>query len=182
MLYSYLGKEQKFRYFCQDETRLGLKTVSGRLLTLKGIKPEGKVQWKRDNFYLYGAVEPMTGESYFYEFSHLDRICFQSFVNQFSKIFPDSVNFMQLDNAGAHQNIDWPENVIPIFQPSHSPELNPIERFWQEIKSKLRWSNFGSLDELRDEVSIILNKITKEAIASITGWQYIISAVLSATS
>ncbi|MBW4610012.1 MAG: transposase [Hassallia sp. WJT32-NPBG1] len=30
-----------------------------------------------------------------------------------------------------------PENIIPIFQPPHSPELNPIERFWEFIKSKL---------------------------------------------
>ena len=88
IIYFYLGKGQKLRYFCQDETPLGLKTISGKVLTLKGIKPEGKIQWKRDNFYLYGAVEPLTGESYFYKFSHLDTKCFQLFVNQFSDIFP----------------------------------------------------------------------------------------------
>ncbi|WP_442948866.1 transposase [Nostoc sp.] len=28
--------------------------------------------------------------------------------------------------------------MIPIFQPPHSPELNPIERFWELLKSKLQ--------------------------------------------
>ncbi len=190
VLYYYLGKGQKLRDFCQDETRLGLKTISGKLLTLKGIKPFGKVQWKRDNFYLYGAVEPLTGESFFYEFSHLDTECFQLFVNKFSDIFPDSVNFMQVDNAKCHYSIDWPENVIPIFQPSYSPELNPIERFWEELKSKLRWLNFSSLYELKKQLSILLNSITSDAhrgadlfeIASIVGWKYITEAVLSAAS
>lgn len=49
----------------EDETRLGLKTITGRRLTLKGVKPIGLVQWQRDNYYLYGVVEPKTGESFF---------------------------------------------------------------------------------------------------------------------
>ena len=57
---------------CQDETRLGLKTITGRLITAPGVKPIGLSQWQRDNFYLYGVVEPLSGYSFFYEFSHLD--------------------------------------------------------------------------------------------------------------
>ncbi|MEH2411615.1 hypothetical protein [Nostoc sp.] len=55
-----------------DETRLGLKTITGRLITTPGVKPIGLSQWQRDNFYLYGVVEPLSGYSFFYEFSHLD--------------------------------------------------------------------------------------------------------------
>ena len=41
------------------------------MITLKGVKPIGKKQWKRGNFYIYGAVEPATGEQYYQEFSAL---------------------------------------------------------------------------------------------------------------
>jgi hypothetical protein len=34
----------------------------GRLLKLKGVKPHGFTQWPRDNFYLYGVIEPLTGD------------------------------------------------------------------------------------------------------------------------
>lgn len=34
----------KIRFFCGDETRLGLKTLGGRRITAKGIKPRGQVQ------------------------------------------------------------------------------------------------------------------------------------------
>lgn len=149
---------------------------------MKGIKPLGKVQWKRDNFYLYGAVEPTTGESYFYEFSHLDSYCFQLFINQLSDQFPDTLNFLQLDHAKFHKNIDWPENIIPIFQPSYSPELNPIERFWQELKRSLQWENCQNLEELRQKVSTTLLHFDRIAIASLTGWDYLTPAILSATS
>jgi len=33
------------RFFCGDETRLGLKTLGGRKITAKGVKPLGTVQW-----------------------------------------------------------------------------------------------------------------------------------------
>ena len=53
------------RYWCQDEARLGLKTITGRKITLTGIKPIGLVQWPRQSFYLYGLFEPASGESFF---------------------------------------------------------------------------------------------------------------------
>ncbi len=63
------GEGQRLRYMCQDETCLGLKTITGRLITAPGVKPIGLSQWQGDNFYLYGVVEPLSGYSFFYEFS-----------------------------------------------------------------------------------------------------------------
>jgi hypothetical protein len=40
---------------------------------MSGIKPQGKVQWDFTYLWLYGAVEPLTGASFFYEFTHLDE-------------------------------------------------------------------------------------------------------------
>ncbi|MBE8968270.1 hypothetical protein IQ277_19215 [Nostocales cyanobacterium LEGE 12452] len=36
-------------------------------------------------------------------------------------------------------DLKWPDNVISIFQPTNSPELNPIEGLWEHIKYKLSW-------------------------------------------
>jgi len=81
---TYFGHELPIRYFCEDESRLGLKTVCGRVITLIGVKPIAPVQWSRDNF--YGAVEPTSGAHFFYEFSHLDTACFQRFIDLFARI------------------------------------------------------------------------------------------------
>ncbi len=184
MLVRYLGTGQPVRYWCQDETRLGLKTITGRQITLKGVKPHGIVGWRRENFYVYGAVEPATGESFFWEFSHLDSSCFQSFLNHFSQQFPDSLNILQLDNGSFHKSVtlNWPDNILPIFQPAHSPELNPIERLWQHFKQFLRWETCTNLEQLRQKLKEVLDLISPEAIASICGWDYITTALLSATS
>lgn len=150
------------------------------MLTLTGVKPIGQVQWKRDNFYLYGVVEPLTGDSFFYEFSHLDSSCFQEFIKLVSAKYGDSLIIMQMDQGKIHQSsmLDWPENIIPIFQPAYSPELNPIERFWEHLKAQLKWHNCHCLDELRSSLKKALEEITPAAISSLTGWNFITNAVL----
>jgi hypothetical protein len=98
----HFANERPIRYFCSDESRWGLKTLTGRVITLTGIKPVIEVQWPREAFWLYGAVEPLTGQNFFYAFSHLDATCFNRFVAQFSVAFPDTLNLLQLDQASAH--------------------------------------------------------------------------------
>jgi hypothetical protein len=88
VLLRYLGTDKQVRYWCQDKSRLGLKTLTGRTITLKGVKPEGILGGHRKNFYLYGVVEPATGDSFFWEFSHFDSTCFQDFLKLFSLILP----------------------------------------------------------------------------------------------
>jgi hypothetical protein len=52
------------KYWSQDETRIGLKTIERKRITALGVKPKGKVQGNFKAFYLYGAVAPKTGESF----------------------------------------------------------------------------------------------------------------------
>jgi len=174
-----LGLSGQVRFFCQDETRIGLKTISGRQITAKGIKPKGKVQWQFKATYLYGIVEPATGEPCFYEFTHLNSDCFQVFLNLVSQQYNDSILIIQLDQAGAHRakRLQIPANIILLFQPSHSPETNPIERVWQHFKLGLRWQLPKSLDELRSLMRARLEAMTPAVIASIVGWDSILKAL-----
>lgn len=176
---THLGRGLPVRYFCEDESRFGLKTLISRVITLFGVKPIAPVQWQRENFWLYGAVEPSSGEHFFYEFSHLDSICFQQFIDLFAAAFPNSLNLLHLDGASCHTatTLVWPENVLPIFQPAHSPELNPIERLWSDLKKHFKGKNFDNLANLRDEVFGLINSLCPSTIVSLTGWSYILDAL-----
>lgn len=178
------GEGKRLRYLCQDETRLGLKTIAGRVITAKGIKPLGLSQWQRENFYLYGVVEPLSGYSFFYEFSHLDGDCFQLFLELLSAELGNEVAVIQFDQGSFHRikTLDCPENIIPIFQPPHSPELNPIERFWEFLKSKLHWENCKTLAQLRQNLADALETITPGQIASLTSYDFILEALFSPAS
>ena len=173
---------QRVRYLCQDETRLGLKTIPGRLITARGVKPVGETQWQRGCFWLYGAVEPLTGFSFFYEFSHLDRLCFQQFLALLSLQLGDDIAVMQVDQASAHtaNALVCPSNIILTFQPSHAPELNPIERLWLFLKKQFAWVNCPTLEELRQLLASELDQLAPELIASLTSYDFILEALFGA--
>ena len=124
-------------------------------------------------------MEPLTGNHFFLEFSPLATVCFEQFLAQFVQAYPDDIHIIQLDQGRFHscELLQVPDPVILLFQPAHSPELNPIERLWKEIKKYLRWQSFDTLDELRAALSQILEKMTNSVVASVTGWDFILEAL-----
>ncbi|MEG4805672.1 transposase [Microcoleus sp. ARI1-B5] len=112
------------KYWCQDETRIGLKTIERKKNTARGVKPIGKVQWNFKAYYLYGAIAPKTGESFWRKFSHLDSQCFQIFLDKLAQDYPDNLNVVQLDNGKFHHSyqLKIPDNILLIF--NHHTVLN----------------------------------------------------------
>ena len=148
-------------------------------ITLKGVKPIQKVQHKFDNYYVYGAVEPISGDSFFLEMPNLNSDCFQIFLDEFHASYQDDFIIMPLDNGAFHKakKLVIPENIMLLFIPPCSPELNPIERLWQDIKDEISCSLYETLDELKEAVAQVLRKYSHQDIASLTGYQYIVDAV-----
>jgi hypothetical protein len=125
-------------------------------------------------FWFYGAVEPASGESLFLELPTLDAVCFQVFLNEFSCAFPDSLNVLVLDGAPAHiaQALVVPDNVFLVRLPPYSPELNPIERVWLDIRKLLGDELPASLNALADTTAKIIRDYTHQALASLTDYGY----------
>lgn len=185
MIIVYLTNAEKFSdyktisYWCSDESRFGLHTRTGRMITSVGNKPIGYHQWSFKAFWLYGAVNPRTGESFFWQFSHFDSDCYQQFLESLSQAHPHTLIILQVDNGRPHtaKKLQIPDNIILLFQPPYSPELNPIERLWQALKQDLKWELFSNLDELHYFLDRSLKKLTPEFIASVCGYNFILNAL-----
>lgn len=137
------------------------------------------------------------GREFFYEFSHLDSICFEKYLELFSEQFKDDFHVIQLDNGTFHQslNLSIPEKIVFLFQPStrlpfdgsrnagvlsappYTPQVNPIERFWKALKKAFRWQIFFDWEALRETLDKRLKPMTPNLIASLTGWQFILDAL-----
>jgi transposase len=170
------------RFLTQDESRLGLMPTTRRRITAKGVKPIQKVQFQFKSYYIYGAVDPLTGESFFLELPYLNGDCFQAFLNELSAFYIDDFMIMLTDNASAHtaKKLVMPDNIVLLPLPSYCPELNPIERLWQYIKSKIDFTLHKTLEALKQNVADILKeKCTDPVVASITGYSYIVDAVVA---
>jgi len=152
--------------------------ITRRRITLSGVKPIQQQRPAYQSYYLYGAVEPMTGERFLLERDALDSDGFQEFLDGFSDRFSESLSVLILDNGQFHKakSLSIPDNVRLLFLPPYSPELNPIERFWQDLKDHVAFHLYETLSELKRRAQEKLDSYTDKAVASLTGYEYLLDA------
>ncbi len=167
------------RLFACDESRFGLLPIKRRRLTRRGVKPVQRFRWRFDYSYLYGAVEPKTGKHFLLEMPSLNSLCFQVFLDEFAAAYRESLNVVVLDNGAFHKAhyLIVPENVILVFLPPYSPELNPIERLWQDVKDQLALCMTETLAALQDAISAVLGGYSETVVASLCGSAYMLDAL-----
>jgi transposase len=152
-----------------------------RRLTGYGVKPVQVVELLYEYYWLYAAVEPSTGEAFWWELPRLDADCFTIFLRQFGHHYAESLNIVLLDQAPAHvaQRVPIPENVVLMWLPAYSPELNPVERLWEDLKARIDVLDEqvrSSLATLQEHVAGLIRRYTAETIASVTGYAYLVEA------
>ena len=89
---------------------------------------------------------------------------------------------MVLDNGSFHKakELRIPQNVIFLFLPAYSPELNPIERLWEDIKGQIAFEIYMSLETLKNRIAEIIKNYTNQMIRSLTSYPYVINAIYDA--
>ena len=106
----------------------------------------------------------MTGESFSLYLPRLDGDCFEVFLSELSRTYPDELILLIRDNAPAHNKneLDIPTNIIPIALPPYSPELNPVERWFQEFRRLLANCCFDTVDALHRALTQVLELFTTD--------------------
>lgn len=159
--------------YCQDESRLGLQTITRRKLCKKGIKPITPHQHKFENFYLFGAFSPINGDSLMLELPYCNSEMFQLFLDELSNHQKDEFKILVLDNGSFHhaKTLQIPNNIALLFLPPYSPELNPAERVWHFIKQNIAMKVYKTIEELKINLgTFIQNKLDKTRIKSLCGY------------
>jgi hypothetical protein len=153
--------------------------IRRRRLTLRGIKPVGSLQYRFESYSLYGAIEPTTGTSFFLEFPRLDADCFQVFVDHFTAPYAGSFNLFVLANGACHtaQRLRLPPDLVFVPLPPYSPELNPSERLWRDLKDHLAFPLCTGLPALKRRVTQLLRRYTPATLQSLTSYPYFVEAV-----
>ena len=147
-------------------------------ITARGVQPLVSSAYRFESLYLYGAVEPLTGASFFLEFPTLNTECFQLFLDHFAATDPARFHLLLLDNGAFHKarHLRLPANVGVLFFPPYSPELNPIERLWRDLKDWLAHSPPTTLDDLSTLLMTRLTHYSAAMVRSLTGFPYLLAA------
>jgi transposase len=137
----------------QDEACFGRICIARRSWAPKHIRPRIPRQIVREYIYVYAVVAPKEGKMTSLILPCADTSMMNLFLAHVSRTFSQYFLVIQLDQAGWHsaKNLVIPENIRLIPQPAYSPELNPVEHIWEEIREKA-FSNrvFASLDAVID--------------------------------
>lgn len=100
---------------------------------------------------------------------------FQIFLDQFSLQNEEELKVIVLDNGAFHKAklLKIPDNIILIFLPPYSPELNPAEKIWAKFKRQFTNQFFKTMDELEKFVCTISKTLNAKEVKSICGYSYI---------
>jgi transposase len=129
--------------------------------------------------YLFGAFSPITGDDFRLYLPYCNSETFQLFLDLFSLERSNELKVVFLDNGAFHKakKLIIPDNVILIFLPPYSPELNPAEKVWWVLKREINLCVFKTIEDLMDKLEVISkNFIVKDKIKILTSYQVFLSA------
>ncbi len=100
--------------------------------------------------------------------------CMNAFLTELSEVYPKDKIILDCNGAAWHKSgsliIQW------IFIPPYTPEMNPIEQIWKEIRKRgFKNEAFHTLNKVVGRLCDRINSLSKDAIKSITGRKSILS-------
>ena len=156
----------------QDEAGFGRINKPKYCWCEKGIRPSVPCHHIREYRYVYGAVEPLTGESCFVVMPYCNTESMNVFLKELSNTFPRDKIILVCDGAAWHKSgsLRIPENIELVFIPPYTPEMDPIEQIWKEIRKRgFKNEVFKSLQKVVDRLCDTICSLSNETIKSITG-------------
>ena len=172
---------RRLRIMFADEARFGRINRPRPCWAPTGTRPEVASQLIREYIYLYGAVSPKDGTCIYLIMPTSNTACFQAFLNVLARKFARQDILLVLDGAPNHRcgDLALPDNIALLFLPPYSPELNPKENLWDEIREKI-FKNYAlkSIDAVRAKLkqAILYVERNPKTVKSITSFPYIVKS------
>jgi len=170
----------------QDEARFGRINDPRRCWAPRGVRPQVGARIVREYTYAFAALSPHDGTLDTLVLPEVNAFAMSVFLAEVAQRHPHDDILMVLDGAGWHRAKDLriPENMRLLPLPPYSPELNPVEHLWEEIREK--WFPnlvFDSLTGVEDRLVEALAALenSPQRVARIAAFDWIVSIPLKAT-
>ena len=149
------------------------------------MRPTVPAQIVREYEYAYAAVSPHAGVLDTLVLPEGNTEAMSLFLAEVSARHAAEFILMVLDGAGWHKakHLSVPAHMRLISLPPWSPQLNPAEHVWDEVREKHfanRW--FETMDQLEDQLVTALAALEADTrrTASLTGFGWIPCVPLNA--
>ena len=173
------------RLMFQDEARFGRMVRIRRCWAPAPERPVVDNGYEREFSYVYGAVRPQEGQLDWMICRKMDTEAMSRFLDQVSAAHPKDFIVMIVDGASSHvpKALVIPENIRLHRLPAYSPQLNPQEHLWDEIREKLFPNRvFSDMAGVVHELEQGLPQLAADTdrIRSIAAWPWIVRLNLNA--
>ena len=103
-----------------------------------------------------------------------------SFMKALADRYPDDRIVLVCDRAPWHdsQYIKIPKRITMLFIPPYTPEMNPIEQIWREIRTLMGNTLYQNIDDLFVGLKEKIASIDREKIKSITQRDWIMKSLI----
>jgi len=178
----YRSKYLPLRLMFQDESRFGLISDARRCWCYGPERPVCPVTVSHQAVYAYATVSIGSGQVDSLILPRVDTMCMQIFLDEIAGRYPKEKLVVVLDNAGWHlgNKLRISKNMRLLSLPSYSPELNPMENIWDEIREKYFHNRiFKDIDHMEQHLLGALQAIEKSPhiTKSISDWPWILDAI-----
>ena len=171
----------KVRLMFEDEAGFGRINKPKRCWCAEGVRPVVPCHHIREYRYAFGAVEPITGESFFLVMPSCDTTCTNIFLKGLSETYPNDTILMVCDGAAWHRSktLVVPSNVKLLPIPPYTPEMNPIEQIWKQLRTMgFRNEIFDTLKDVVVRLCDTIRQLTADMVRSITARDWIVDCFL----
>lgn len=157
--------------------RVGLIGQVRRVWAPRGVKVRQKVEFKYEWEYLNLAVNGLEGTLYWEWTPNMKSEEIAKVVVHWQA---KGIEIMVWDRAPGHRGKEVKKvGVKLIEQPPYSPELNPSERVFEELRRKVEGKVYGDIEAKKAAIERELQQLAAdpEKVKSLTGWTWIRQSV-----
>jgi transposase len=170
---------EPYELYFADEMRYGLISNFRRSWSRVGERTVIDSQQSFDNRYLFSAVSPLSGDSFHLtSIEGFDSTATHVFLRELKKQHPHTMTIVVWDNAPCHRPMIHREieGLIVLFLPPYSPELNPAERFFEELRKATANQIFKTIADQEVAIEAKLNELSNdiEAMKRLLGYDWIL--------
>lgn len=151
-----LPKDRPVKIWVADEARFGLHTQNRRCWALRGqrvvLAREQRYEWE----YVHGAVEVVQGLAQFQFLPSVSLVLSRGFLQQIAGSDEQAEHVVIWDQAGFHPrstDAALPARIHLLPLPPYSPELNPVEGLWDQLRDATCNRHFAGLDQMEEALT-----------------------------
>ena len=129
------------QYLFFDESGITLDPTISAQWAPKGYQPQFPSNSRRERVHLGGLVNPKTDDVFVQRIEKGNSVSFIGILEWISEIYKQHKTiFLYVDNARWHKSkivrlyLSFNSRIVLLFIPPYSPNLNPVEWEWHELR------------------------------------------------